>query len=70
METDRIKLSPPSMELVSKVHDAIKESEENLSVYLPWVQNALSHPEENMKEAITNHELFNGELRFLTLELV
>ncbi|WOG25932.1 GNAT family protein [Endozoicomonas sp. 8E] len=68
METDRIKLSPPSMELVSKVHDAINESEESLSVYLPWVQNGLSHPEENMKHAITNYESFNGELRFFIIE--
>ncbi|WOG30130.1 GNAT family protein [Endozoicomonas sp. 8E] len=68
METERIKLSPPSMELVSKVHDAIKESENNFSVYLPWVPSALSHPEENMKEAIKNYESFNGELRFFIIE--
>ena len=63
MESDRVVLLPPSMDLIDKVHEAILESQNELSVYLPWVQGALADPEKNMKDAIEKYESFQSELR-------
>ncbi|MGF1763226.1 GNAT family N-acetyltransferase [Aliivibrio kagoshimensis] len=70
METERLKLVPPSMDLQPQLLEAIVESQSELSVYLPWVPYALTEEEsiEEMKRAINNFENFEGELRHLIIE--
>jgi RimJ/RimL family protein N-acetyltransferase len=70
METERLKLMPPSMDLQPQLLEAIVESQSELSVYLPWVPYALTEAEsiENMKLSINNFDNFEGELRHLIIE--
>lgn len=68
METDRIKLVPPSMDLVVEVQRAIKESDAELSEYLSWVAVSLKDPEKNMRTAIRNFNDQENELRFHVTE--
>ncbi|MCF7482997.1 GNAT family N-acetyltransferase [Vibrio sp. J1-1] len=70
METERLKLRPPSMKLQPLMLEAIKESESELSEYLPWVPYALTEEEsiENTKLAMSNFDNFEGELRYSLLE--
>ncbi|MGF1779791.1 GNAT family N-acetyltransferase [Vibrio nomapromontoriensis] len=70
METDRLKLLPPSMEHQPLMLEAILESQDELVVYLPWVPNALTEAEsiENTQQAINNFENFEGELRYSIIE--
>lgn len=70
MENERIKLVPPSMDLAPKMLEAIRESKEELSVFLPWVPYALNEEDslKNMREAIANYECFEGELRLPIIE--
>ena len=67
METERIRLVPPSMELVTDTQCAIRESEDELSEYLTWVQSSLQEPEKNMLTAVENHNSFCNEVRFYIL---
>ena len=67
METERIRLVPPSMDLVADSQCAIKESESELSEYLTWVQASLQEPDKNMLTAIENHKAFREEVRFYIL---
>ena len=64
VETDRVLLVPPSMDLVDEVCNAIIESQNELSEFLPWVKGAIAEPEQNMKDAIANFESFSDELRY------
>lgn len=70
METERLKLMPPSMGLQPQLLEAIVESQSELSVYLPWVPFALTEEEsiEDMKRAIHKFDSFEGELRHLIIE--
>lgn len=70
METERLKLLPPSMEYQPLMLEAIQESQDELGVYLPWVQCALTEAEsiKNTKLAINNFENFEGELRYSIIE--
>ncbi|KIN09385.1 GNAT family N-acetyltransferase [Vibrio mytili] len=70
METERLKLVPPSMELQPLVLEAIQESQDELGVFLPWVPYALTEAEsiENTKQAIKNFENFEDELRYSIIE--
>ncbi|MDF4309600.1 GNAT family N-acetyltransferase [Vibrio parahaemolyticus] len=70
METERIKLLPPSMEYQPLMFEAILESQNELGVYLPWVPYALTEAEsiEDTKQAISNFEKFEGELRYSIVE--
>ncbi|MCP4325113.1 MAG: GNAT family N-acetyltransferase [Alteromonadales bacterium] len=70
METERLKLLPPSMEYQPLMLEAILESQDELSVYLPWVPYALTEAEsiENTKQAISNFENFEDELRYSIIE--
>ncbi|MER0294024.1 GNAT family N-acetyltransferase, partial [Vibrio vulnificus] len=56
METERLKLLPPSMKYQPMMLEAILESQDELGVYLPWVPYALTEAEsiENTKRAISN----------------
>ncbi|RLV61761.1 N-acetyltransferase [Parashewanella curva] len=64
METERISLIPPSMDLVEDVHAAIVESQKELSEFSPWVQNVIAEPESSMHEAIANFHSLSNELRY------
>ncbi|NOH86014.1 GNAT family N-acetyltransferase [Vibrio sp. 03-59-1] len=70
MESNRIKLVPPSMELAPQMLAAIQESQEELSVFLPWVPYALTTEDsvKNTQDAIVNFEQFEGELRFSIID--
>ncbi|MGF1701478.1 GNAT family N-acetyltransferase [Photobacterium makurazakiensis] len=70
METDRLQLVPPSMEIQPLMLEAIRESEAELSEFLPWVPFSLTEDEsiENMKQAISNFEAFEGELRYSLID--
>ncbi|WP_425666998.1 GNAT family N-acetyltransferase [Vibrio tubiashii] len=70
METERLRLVPPSMELQPLMLEAIVESQNELGEYLPWVKYALTESEsiENTKQAISNFENFEGELRYSILD--
>ena len=70
METDRLKLLPPSLVHQPLMLEAIIESQEELAVYLPWVPHALTEAEsiEQTKKAINNFENFEGELRYSIVE--
>ena len=37
MESERLRLSPPSLQYVDAMYDAIDESRYELSQFLPWV---------------------------------
>lgn len=69
MQSERIKLVPPSMELAQPMLEAIRASQHELSEYLPWVPHALTESEsiKNMQEAIDKYERFDGELRLSIL---
>lgn len=70
METERLRLVPPSMKIQPLMLEAILESKKELSEYLPWVQYALTESEsiENTKQAISNFENFEGELRYSLID--
>ncbi|EGA72283.1 acetyltransferase [Vibrio sinaloensis DSM 21326] len=70
MESNRIKLLPPSLELQPQMLQAIRESQHELGAYLPWVPYALTEQEsiENTQQAIANFANFEGELRFSIIE--
>ncbi len=70
METERLKLLPPSMEYQPLMLEAILESQDELGVYLSWVPYALTETEsiENTKQAISNFENFEGELRYSIID--
>ncbi|KLV00426.1 GNAT family N-acetyltransferase [Photobacterium aphoticum] len=70
METERLKLLPPSLENQPLMLEAILESQNELSIFLPWVPYALTEAEsiENTKQAISNFDNFEGELRYSIIE--
>ncbi|WP_445398457.1 GNAT family N-acetyltransferase [Zobellella sp. An-6] len=70
MENNHIKLLPPSLELVPQVFEAVKESEQALAEFLPWVKYALTEEDcrESMRKAIANFEGFKSELRFFIVD--
>jgi len=69
METKRIRLVPPSMDLVPSVVEAIRESETELREHLVWVSASLADPEHNMRTAIKNFDAHENELRFHILDV-
>lgn len=70
METERIKLHPPSLDHQPRMLEAIIESKTELSEFLPWVPYALTNEDsiENTQRAIANFENFEDELRFSIIE--
>ena len=66
MESKRIKLERPFLEIAPKIFEAIMESQNELAEYLPWVPNALTMEAAvtNTKNAIDNFDTFSGELRY------
>ncbi|MFD2177085.1 GNAT family N-acetyltransferase [Veronia pacifica] len=70
METERLRLLPPSMELQPDMLEAIIESKAELSVFLLWVPYALTQQDSvrNTQTAILNFENFEEELRYSIVE--
>ncbi|GIC78633.1 GNAT family N-acetyltransferase [Moritella sp. F3] len=66
METERIKLISPSLEVVAAMWEAIEESRTELSKYLLWVASVNSELDlkRNIQLAIDNFEQFHGEFLF------
>ncbi|MDA0116703.1 hypothetical protein [Vibrio sp. T11.5] len=63
METQRIKLTPPSLEYSQSMLTVIEDSKEELAAFLPWVTDVLTLAdiEENTKTALMNFEQFLDE---------
>ncbi|WP_299020112.1 GNAT family N-acetyltransferase [uncultured Photobacterium sp.] len=72
MKNERIKLVPPSLELVNQMLEAILESQMELEQYLTWVPNTLTleGATQSMEEAIDNFTHFNASLRFFIIHQV
>ncbi|MGX9522262.1 GNAT family N-acetyltransferase [Vibrio mediterranei] len=70
MESDRIKLVPPSLEYQPQMLAAIQASKAELGEYLPWVPFALTQEEsvETTKQAMADFENFENELRFSIID--
>lgn len=70
METERLNLVSPSMELHPQILKALRESRDELGEFLPWVPFSLTEEEsiENTKQAISNFEKFEGELRYSLMD--
>lgn len=66
LETDRLRLMPPSLEDLPIMLAALQSNKEHLSPFLPWLPNVLS--EEQLKqsiiEAMDSFEKFEGEQRY------
>lgn len=71
MISERIKLLPPSLDYVSCMHDSIIGNRAELSVFLPWVTNALTSGdiERNTLEAIDNYKKIMGEFWFNIIDI-
>ncbi|MFA0082659.1 GNAT family N-acetyltransferase [Vibrio breoganii] len=63
METTRLRLTPPSLEDQPAMLVAIKESQQELKKFLPWVPFALSQ-----QASIENFAGFKDELRYSLIE--
>jgi RimJ/RimL family protein N-acetyltransferase len=63
MESKRLLLSPPSLDLVDQMYRVIDESRPEFSQYLPWVTDAFSKSIliTNIAEATDNYNQFTGE---------
>ncbi|AXB34524.1 N-acetyltransferase [Vibrio campbellii] len=70
MESERLRLSPPSLQYVVAMYDAIDESRYELSQFLPWVSGNFTKArlEENIKEAAHNFANFADEFWFNIIE--
>jgi len=70
MESKRIELVPPSLVYADSMLAVIRESEIELSEFLPWVSESLSKNELecNIKNAVNNFENFTDEFWFNIIE--
>ncbi|ENM5772416.1 GNAT family N-acetyltransferase [Vibrio mimicus] len=70
MESNRLKILPPSLELQPLMLAAIIESQSELKQFLPWVPHSMTSEEsiKNTQQAIANFQNFADELRFLLIE--
>lgn len=66
MRSERILLTPPSLDYASSMYDCINKNRTELSVYLPWVTRdlTLADIECNTLAAIDNCHKFQGEFWF------
>ena len=71
MENDRIRLVSPSTEQAEKILEAVLESRNELSEFMPWIPYALTIDDSiaNTERAINNFRKFENELRFAIMEL-
>ncbi len=70
LESDRLKLEPPSLALQPTVLAAIRESKAELEQFLLWVPYALTEAESiaDTQRAIKNFNNFEHELRYFIIE--
>ncbi len=63
MESERLKLVPPSLKYSDAMYQVIDESRLELSQFLPWVSDELtkSRLKQNIKEAAHNFANFTDE---------
>lgn len=70
MESERLKLVPPSLKFTDAMYVVIEECKPEFSQFLPWVSNSLTTKtlEDNIKEAAINFSNFSGEFWFNIIE--
>ena len=70
METERLRFMAPSLEIQPLMLEAIRESKDELGEYLDWVKFALTENEsvQDTRQAISNFNNFEGELRYSLIE--
>ncbi|MCP4326668.1 MAG: GNAT family N-acetyltransferase [Alteromonadales bacterium] len=70
MENERIILASPSVEQAEKILEAVLESKNELSEFMPWLPYALTLEDSisNTETAISNYFNFEKELRFAIME--
>jgi len=70
MESERLRLVPPSFEFSEPMYDVIEDSRAEFSLFLPWVTKSLTKTAlvNNTEEAIKNYEEFTGEFWFNLIE--
>ncbi|EKO3905711.1 GNAT family N-acetyltransferase [Vibrio fluvialis] len=70
MESERLKLVPPSLKYADAMYQVIDESRLELSQFLPWVSDEFtkSRLKQNIKEAAHNFANFTDEFWFNIIE--
>jgi len=70
MESKRIELVPPSLKYAASMLAVIRESETELSEFMPWVSESLSKSdlEGNIRNAVKNFDNFTDEFWFNIIE--
>ncbi|MEC7939260.1 MAG: GNAT family N-acetyltransferase [Pseudomonadota bacterium] len=70
MESERLKLTPPSLIHTNEMFNVVQECMAELSEFLPWVSEALTRQqlELNTQEAASNFSNFMGEFWFNIIE--
>ncbi len=70
METARLKLVLPSMDIRLAVKVAVEQSQAALREFVPWVSAALDEQLSiaDTKQMVANHQCGEGELRFILVE--
>jgi len=70
MKNERIVLASPSVDQAEKILDAVLESKNELSEFMPWIPYALTIEDaiSNTERAINNYANFEQELRFAIIE--
>lgn len=70
MESERLKLTPPSMDYIDAMYDVIQNSRAEFDEFLPWVSDFFTNAdlESNIKQAIKNYQAFNDDFWFNIVE--
>lgn len=70
MESERLRLLPPSLELSEPMYEVIEDSRAEFSRFLPWVTESFTESAliNNIEEALKNYEEFTGEFWFNIIE--
>ncbi|WP_122055690.1 GNAT family N-acetyltransferase [Vibrio sp. Evd11] len=70
MESERLKLTPPSLKYSEEMFDVINECKVEFSQFLPWVSDSLTKEqlELNIQDATNNFANFIGEFWFNIIE--
>ncbi|TKF99877.1 GNAT family N-acetyltransferase [Vibrio sp. F13] len=70
MESERLKLTPPSLKYSEEMCEVINECKAEFSPFLPWVSDSLTKEqlELNIQDATNNFANFTGEFWFNIIE--
>ncbi|MFA0016064.1 GNAT family N-acetyltransferase [Vibrio lentus] len=70
MESERLKLTPPSLKYSEEMFEVINECKAEFSQFLPWVSDSLTKEqlELNIQDATNNFANFTGEFWFNIIE--